>query len=146
MKYLKSQKVTIPFPDPKPAKTLAYKFSFEKPEKINIIGSYVLDTATNSGNSLSIDMIATMPASIFQEKDYLNYRYFYKRAYYLACIAAGLQDAVGSGFTFAFQYLNGNTLHPVLVAKPVTPGKLYASLSISSDVWCSVRQLERTFV
>jgi U3 small nucleolar RNA-associated protein 22 len=69
-----------------------------------------------SEKSLCVDMIVTMPASIFQEKDYLNYRYFYKRAYYLACLAAGLQTAMAD-FTLEYDYLNGNSLHPILIAK-----------------------------
>lgn len=64
----------------------------------------------------SVDMVVRMPTTIFQEKDYLNYRYFYKRAYYLACIAAGLQDSVHDQFTLNFDCLNGNTLHPILKA------------------------------
>ena len=71
-----------------------------------------------SDGALSVDMVVAMPASIFQEKDYLNYRYFYKRAYYLACIAGGLQEALHDEFALSFEYLNGNTLHPILVAEP----------------------------
>lgn len=67
--------------------------------------------------TLSIDMVIVMPASIFQEKDYLNYRYFYKRAYYLACIVAGIQESVKEDFSLEFEYLNGNSLHPILVVK-----------------------------
>jgi U3 small nucleolar RNA-associated protein 22 len=71
-----------------------------------------------SDNALAVDMIVRMPDSIFQEKDFLNYRYFYKRAYYVACIAVGLQDAAEDQFAFVFEYLHGNSLHPVLVVKP----------------------------
>lgn len=68
--------------------------------------------------TLSIDMVIVMPPTIFQEKDYLNYRYFYKRAYYLACLAAGLQDKVKGEFLLEFEYLHGNSLQPILIAKP----------------------------
>jgi U3 small nucleolar RNA-associated protein 22 len=71
-----------------------------------------------SDSTLSVDMLVVMPASIFQEKDYLNYRYFYKRAYYLACIAAGLQQSVQEEFDLAFEFLHGNELHPILILKP----------------------------
>jgi U3 small nucleolar RNA-associated protein 22 len=71
-----------------------------------------------SDSTLSVDLLVVMPAAIFQEKDYLNYRYFYKRAYYLACIAAGLQQAAQEDFIVAFEYLHGNDLHPILVLKP----------------------------
>jgi U3 small nucleolar RNA-associated protein 22 len=71
-----------------------------------------------SDNTLSVDMLVVMPGSIFQEKDYLNYRYFYKRAYYLACIAAGLQQSVKEAFDLAFEFLHGNELLPILILKP----------------------------
>jgi U3 small nucleolar RNA-associated protein 22 len=71
-----------------------------------------------SDDVLSVDMVVTMPESIFQEKDFLNYRFFYKRAYYLACIAAGLQDTSSDEFILNFKSLNGNSLHPILVARP----------------------------
>jgi U3 small nucleolar RNA-associated protein 22 len=71
-----------------------------------------------SDHTLSVDLMVKMPESLFQEKDFLNYRYFYKRAYYLACIAAGLQESIQNQFTLNYEYLNGNSLHPILVAKP----------------------------
>lgn len=69
-----------------------------------------------SDRPLCVDMIVNMPKSMFQEKDYLNYRYFYKRAYYLATIAAGLQTSM-SDLTLEYEFLNGNSLHPILVAQ-----------------------------
>lgn len=69
-------------------------------------------------DNLSIDMIVVMPSSIFQEKDYLNYRYFYKRAFYLACITGGLRSLVKSEFDLSLKYLHGNDLQPILVVKP----------------------------
>ncbi|KAI6709376.1 hypothetical protein JHW43_008103 [Diplocarpon mali] len=114
----KSHKITIPFPNPKPDNNAAYKLAYEKPLNINVVGSYVSRTIIKSEGLVSIDMIVVMPASIFQKKDYLNYRYFYKRAYYLACIAAGLDDTLQQELTLSFQYFNGNSLHPVLVAIP----------------------------
>lgn len=64
---------------------------------------------------MSVDMVVVMPASIFQDKDYLNYRYFYKRAYYLACIAAGLNTQ--DDLSISFNHLDGNTLQPILLVK-----------------------------
>jgi len=113
----KSHKITIPFPNPKPDKTAAYKLAYAKPSNINIVGSYALQAMVKTDSVLSIDMIIVMPESIFQEKDYLNYRYFYKRAYYLACIVAGIQETLNDEFSLNYEYLSGNTLHPILVAK-----------------------------
>lgn len=74
--------------------------------------------SAQSDQVLSIDMVVVMPASILQEKDYMNYRYFYKRAYYLANIAAGIQESLKESYTLKFKYLNGNDLHPILTVKP----------------------------
>ncbi|KAG4413369.1 hypothetical protein IFR04_013486 [Cadophora malorum] len=120
---LKSHRITIPFPDPKPDKNAAYKLSYEKPSNVNVVGSYASKTMVKSDDVLSVDMVVVMPVSIFQEKDYLNYRYFYKRAYYLACIAAGLHDSTKNDLMLSFEYLNGNTLHPILVAKAFSGDK-----------------------
>ena len=118
----KSHKTAIPFPDPKPDRNAAYKLGYAKPSSINVVGSYALKAMVRSDDAFAVDMIVKMPDSIFQEKDFLNYRYFYKRAYYLACITAGLQDAVQDDFSVAFEYMNGNSLHPVLVVKPKSSG------------------------
>lgn len=56
--------------------------------------------------------------AIFQEKDYLNYRYFHKRAYYLASIAAELQDCQELGLKLSYSYLHDDLLRPILVASP----------------------------
>jgi U3 small nucleolar RNA-associated protein 22 len=114
----KSYKIAIPFPDPKPDKTAAYKLSYARPSNINVVGSYALKTMVRSDHALPVDMMVKMPESLFQEKDFLNYRYFYKRSYYLACIAAGLQESIQDQFTLNLEYLNGNSLQPILVAKP----------------------------
>ncbi|TVY84760.1 U3 small nucleolar RNA-associated protein [Lachnellula suecica] len=114
----KSHKITVPFPDPKPDKSAAYKLAYTRPSNINIVGSYTLKTMVTTDSISSIDMVVVMPGSIFQEKDYLNYRYFYKRAYYLACIVAGIQEDLKDGFSLKFEYLNGNGLHPILTVKP----------------------------
>lgn len=108
----------VPFPEPKPDKTTAYKLAYAKPSNINVVGSYPLKTMEKADSTMVIDMVVTIPASILQEKDYLNYRYFYKRAYYLACIAAGLQSEEEESFDLNMENLHGNDLQPVLVVKP----------------------------
>lgn len=117
-----SHKIAVPFPDPKPPKDAAYKLAYSKPSSINVVGSYAHKTMVKSEGALSVDMILTMPVSIFQEKDHLNYRYFYKRSYYLACISAGVQESMQDEFSFRFDCLNGNDLQPILVVKPKSSG------------------------
>lgn len=113
----KTHKIAIPYPDPKPNPNALYKLAYTRPAGINVAGSYILKTMVKSESTMTVDMVVTMPESIFQDKDYLNYRYFYKRAYYLSCIAAGLQESEGYKKSLQFEFLNGNSLQPILVLK-----------------------------
>jgi U3 small nucleolar RNA-associated protein 22 len=118
-----SSKVQIPFPDPRPPKDAKYKFRYATPSNVNVVGSHVLKTSSRSKKMLEIDMVITMPSSVFQEKDYLDFRYFYKRAYYLASIAAGLNTAVGTQYNIKVYNFHSNLLKPILVVTPVNnPG------------------------
>jgi U3 small nucleolar RNA-associated protein 22 len=81
-----------------------------------------LKIATRSDDHFSIDLVVTMPKSLLQDKDYLNHRYFYKRAYYLACLAAGIKLSKDHKFRLSFDYLNGNQLQPILVIRSVSDG------------------------
>jgi len=65
-----------------------------------------------------LDLAVSMPSGIFQDKDYLNYRYFHKRAYYLTCIANGIQETEDCTFAIDFAYQNDNDLQPVIIVKP----------------------------
>jgi U3 small nucleolar RNA-associated protein 22 len=103
---------------------------------------------TKGDDTLVVDMVVTMPTSILQEKDYLNYRYFHKRAYYIACIAAGIQAKGENHFHLSFENLNGNDLQPVLIVKP---GKgmfirlkpcLYTNLNLADETGFSKARCE----
>lgn len=115
---LTSSKVTIPFPNPRPPKDAKYKLEYAKPANINVVGSFVLKTSSRTKETLDVDMSVTMPSSLFQDKDYLNYRYFYKRAYYLACIAAAVQQAHSGEYDLCMQSFRDDGLKPVLVIAP----------------------------
>ncbi|KAI5247142.1 Nrap protein [Aureobasidium subglaciale] len=115
---IKKSKVAIPFPEPRPAHDVKYKLAYEKPQNINVVGSFPLKLSLRDRHApLSIDMLVTMPKSLFQEKDYLNHRYFYKRAFYLACIAAALKSSL-KDLVFQFVNFRNNPLHPVLLVQP----------------------------
>ncbi|PVI06993.1 Nrap protein [Periconia macrospinosa] len=116
-KTLKSEGVTIPFPRPLPPKDARYTLQYERPSTVNATGSYPLKTATRDDHGFAIDLLVTMPGTIFQDKDYLNYRYFYKRAYYLACLAAGIKKNKESDFKISFDCLSGNQLQPIIVVE-----------------------------
>ena len=52
--------IVIPFPKPRPPKNAMYKFVYEKPENINVTGSYSLGLSTSLEEQTSIDLIVTM--------------------------------------------------------------------------------------
>ncbi|KAI0799325.1 Nrap protein [Xylaria sp. FL0064] len=115
--WAKTNRITIPYPDPKPAKNCPYKVAFEKPTHINVVGSYTSQTMVKSQSNFAVDMIVVMPTTIFSEKDYRDYRYFYKRAFFLAYITDALRKKF-SDLDFLYASFNGNGLLPVLVARP----------------------------
>ncbi|CAJ2508559.1 Uu.00g135850.m01.CDS01 [Anthostomella pinea] len=130
--FEKTNRVAIPYPDPKPRKDSPYKLAFAKPTQVNVVGSYAFQTMIRTQAAPSVDMIVVMPASLFQEKDYRDYRYFYKRAYYLAYISAGLRRKFGT-MDFSYSNLGGNVLLPILSVCP----KNKSSKQDSAD--CAVR-------
>ncbi|KAK3677175.1 U3 snoRNP protein [Recurvomyces mirabilis] len=120
-KLLTTSKVSVPFPSPGPPKDAKYTLQHAKPAGINVVGSYPLKTNSRTDTVLKVDMMVAMPSALFQEKDYLNYRYFYKRAYYLACLAAAIQSAHRDTYEVQFSDFRGDQLKPVLVIVPKAP-------------------------
>ena len=119
---LRSHGIAIPFPNPSPPKDAKYTLQYDRPNSINAAGSYPLKLATRTEDGLVIDLVVTMPSALFQEKDYLNHRYFYKRAFYLGCLAAGIKESKGHTFKISFNCLNGNQLQPIIVINPSGDG------------------------
>ncbi|EFX00987.1 pre-rRNA processing protein utp22 [Grosmannia clavigera kw1407] len=118
-KFETKNSIRIPYPNPRPSDDSLVKLSIEKPTHCNVVGSFVLKTMARSQREFAVDMIVEMPRSLFQEKDYLNLRYFYKRAYYLANIAKSVSKALSDALNLSFEYLHDNQLLPILVATPV---------------------------
>ncbi|KAJ2752355.1 U3 snoRNP protein, partial [Coemansia sp. BCRC 34490] len=83
-KLATGEKLQIPFPDPPPSDDMLIKFGFQPPTVINVVGSYPLGMAVASRTGFNVDMVVQMPPALFQDRDHLNYRYFYKRAFYVA--------------------------------------------------------------
>lgn len=55
--------------------------------------------------------------ALFDVKDFMDYRYFHKKAYYVACMAAALRENTDCKFKLKFAYQNGNPLQPMIVAE-----------------------------
>ena len=110
--------VRVPFPEPRPAKDVKYTLSYARPANVNVVGSFARQTAIKSDDQVSIDLVVTMPSKIFQGSDYLNHRYFHKRSYYLARIAAGISESNECPFDIQFSLQNDNHLQPILIVTP----------------------------
>lgn len=123
-----ASEVTIPWPEPRPAKDAKYTVSYAKPANINVVGSAVLNTGAKASETRPVDLAVTMPSSIFQEKDYVNYRYFHKRAYYIACLAAGIQQPMSDcGLEIKFGFQDGDSLRPLILLEPRSGSKTHGT-------------------
>ncbi|KAJ3150218.1 hypothetical protein HDU89_003307 [Geranomyces variabilis] len=123
---MKALGVAIPFPNPPPPADAQYKFGFKRPTKVFIVGSYLLKAVSRSPSGTNVDMAVQMPDSIFTEKDSVNYRYFYKRAYYVAVLAAELRKQRKElGIKLEFEAFQGDSRRPVLVIRSAGKGGDY---------------------
>jgi hypothetical protein len=62
-KKLRSKGVEVPFPSPAPTENTKWTFKFEKPERINMIGSWSNDISVKykDGINFGVDMSIEMP-------------------------------------------------------------------------------------
>ncbi|ORY28154.1 Nrap protein [Naematelia encephala] len=88
----------IPFPGPNefnPLKAVEvnWKLGWEKPEEVFVGGSWSVCGGYKKGKGVqgSVDVVVVMPSELFSPKDRMSYRYFHKRAHYLAVIAASFR-------------------------------------------------------
>ncbi|KAJ7581471.1 Nrap protein [Mycena floridula] len=101
--------VSVPYSLPLPSEETNWKVAFQKPSEINVVGSWAnkLSVKGNDGYRFGVDLALEMPAGLFQEKDYLNGRFFQKRAFYLATLAAALIDPKAElGIEVSYQSLH----------------------------------------
>jgi len=113
----KARKLLVPFPDPQPKQDSPLKFAFEKPSRVQVVGSWILKTVALRPEGADVDLVLTMPSSLFQEKDHLNMRYFYKRAFYLSAIAAALKDHKDLGVECQYALQEEDMRRPYLILK-----------------------------
>ena len=114
--------VIVPFPEPGPGKDAKYTLSYSKPANINVVGSFSLRNGARTTEPYVVDLAVTMPSSIFQENDYLNFRYFYKRAYYIACVAAAIRETKNLDLQLKFDFQDGESLRPTIIMEPHASG------------------------
>ncbi|KAJ1657027.1 U3 snoRNP protein [Dispira simplex] len=108
--------VEVPFPPEVPPPNAKLIMKMEPPSRMNVVGSFPLKYAARTRHGYNLDMIVDMPAQLFQKQDNINYRYFYKRAYYLATLAAQLRESpLGKVLDIRFHALRGDQRRPVLL-------------------------------
>lgn len=107
-------------------------YTFVKPEQVYTIGSYAINTLIKQekpATAISVDICCEMPSSYFNERDYLNYRYFIKRNLYIANVILQLTNLeidqknksetnfYSKQFTFEFQSEFGDSHKPNLILR-----------------------------
>lgn len=101
---------------PRPAKLATAKLSrVEPPTEVSVVGPWLLRTCVKP--YVSLDLAATMPCEhvSITSKDYLNGRYWEKRAAYLTSMAQ-LLSATGN-FAVSITNLDGDARKPILVVR-----------------------------
>ncbi len=111
-----SRDITIPFCDPKPSDP-KYLFGYSPPEDVNLVGSFGLKTITRQLEETIVDISISIPKDLFKPKDYLNFRAFHKRSYYLACLAEGIKKGCKKEaleVDINYEYFHDDPLRPII--------------------------------
>ncbi|KAF8996020.1 Nrap protein [Cyathus striatus] len=118
---LKKKGIAIPYSLPHPTEDTNWKVAFEKPSEIILVGSWAnkISVKPKDGLKFGVDMAVEMPNSLFQEKDYLNGRFFQKRAFYLATIASFIKSKNSNlNVDILYDSLQGDTRSTKLIIIP----------------------------
>lgn len=110
-------RVTVPFPCHSSDDLAKCHVSSKPPTSIDLVGSVILRAGLQATETFNVDIAVTIPSTLFQPKDYRNYKYFQKRAFYIACIAASLREAK-LPFSIQYNYQDGDLLRPIIVLEP----------------------------
>ncbi|KAH6905454.1 pre-rRNA processing protein Utp22 [Coprinopsis sp. MPI-PUGE-AT-0042] len=102
---LRKKGVEVAYCLPLPTEETNWKVAFERPTDIALVGSWPNKVAVKGKDDVEygVDVAVQMPEALFQEKDYVNARFFQKRAFYLASIAKAIQGKK-SGLNVDVQY------------------------------------------
>jgi U3 small nucleolar RNA-associated protein 22 len=139
-------RITVPFPCHSSDELSKCHVSFQPPTSVDLVGSLYLQAGTQATEALNVDVAVSMPKSLFQPKDYRNYKYFQKRAFYIACIAAALREAK-LPLSLRYSYQDGDLLRPIIVmestdkATAQQPICIRILTAVEDDVFPIVRTL-----
>ncbi|KAA1477008.1 Nrap protein [Dentipellis sp. KUC8613] len=112
--------IAVPYPLPLPTEDANWKVAFEKPSEILLVGSWANQVSVKAKDGLpwGVDVAVEMPSELFQEKDYLNGRFFHKRAFYIAAIARHIASSSKLNVELAYESANGDPRLTNLVLRP----------------------------
>ncbi|KAK5099511.1 U3 snoRNP protein [Exophiala xenobiotica] len=126
-----------------PPSDIKYKFSFSKPSSTTVQGALMHNLGPQTSSGMVI--VPEMPASMFQDKDYLNFRALHKRAFYLACIASALRKELQDNFSIRYASADGNELMSAirLVPKSGKKGLSESAFEISPSLPSSLGPVDK---
>jgi U3 small nucleolar RNA-associated protein 22 len=100
--------------------------TFLPPKEVQIVGDWALGTRTSAkgkgkkeGKEGTVDLAVMMPEECFQEKDFMNGRYFFKRVYWLGVVGKALEAGLGESGLASVEWAEevGSEWKPVLVLR-----------------------------
>ncbi|PJF19273.1 Nucleolar protein 6 [Paramicrosporidium saccamoebae] len=119
LQWSKQQKIRVPFvglPKVGSPEREKLRFAVMPPTNVTVVGSMLLETMVSPAN---VDISVGIPKELLEERDEVNYRYFLKRAFYLAKLAECLQKMPElQGAVFGWKSYRGHVLKPLLIVKP----------------------------
>lgn len=114
----------------KPAKPVGGTLAAPSANDVSVVGSWLLRTCVKAHASL--DLAVRIPEGLLTAKDYLNGRYWAKRALYLSA-AANVLVRAGMSVTEC-DHLEGDGRKPVLVARQRSKSKRDVAVRVLFDV------------
>ncbi|KNE71244.1 hypothetical protein AMAG_15898 [Allomyces macrogynus ATCC 38327] len=102
-------------------KDVQYAFAYAAPARIDVVGSFLVGGEKKGAlikrrDGYNLDLAVQMPSNLFQPKDHTNYRYFYKRAFYLAHVASLVAPILKGKESLSFAYDHHDVRKPILNA------------------------------
>jgi len=96
-------------------KQMEGSYSYLPPLSSSLVGSCLINTLINSPR-IKVDVCVEMPSEYFNERDYLNYRYFIKRNLYMSHTLAQLMELKKyANVKFELEYSICSSYKPFLV-------------------------------
>ncbi|KAI0030094.1 Nrap protein [Vararia minispora EC-137] len=122
--------IAVPYAFPAPPEDANWKVSFEKPSEITLVGSWANKVGVKAKDNKPwiVDIAVEMPSGLFQEKDYMNGRFFHKRAFYLAALTKHIvRSESGLGVEAFYQSHGSDPRLTTLLLRPTADEQLVKS-------------------